>query len=152
MWVGALKCTVPPVQPPDQIFWEKSVDQVPFSNLFFSLGSGNDGRDTTVWSLKIVRVVSNQMRVLRYHARQQQIYYINFLLLNHYAWVHVLYTPAWGGNTNTPPKTEPPVLEQTTALYYLFHVRIRYNLIPAPVDHNRSVEYTQTVPLLGTGL
>ena len=34
--------------------------------------------------------------------------HINFLL-NHHAWVHVQYTPAWGGNTNTPPKTEPRV-------------------------------------------
>ena len=44
-------------------------------------------------------------RGLSYHADSSR-YFILVFLLNHYAWVHVQYTPARGGNPHTP-RTQP---------------------------------------------
>ena len=99
------------------------------------------------------------VRGLRYHADSSRYIILTFLL-NHYAWVHVQYTPAWGGNTHTP-RTQPAEREQVqpsrkvATQYYLFHVHIRYNLTSVSVDQKIRVlvsEHTETAPLLETGL
>ena len=97
-------------------------------------------------------------RVLSYHADSSR-YIILTSLLNHYAWVHVQYTPALGGkHTHTPEPNHPthastqtPSTASAVLLVSCSYSTQSYISTRRSVDHNPGSEHTETAPLLETG-
>ena len=84
-------------------------------------------------------------RGLSYHADNSRYIILAFLLLNHYAWMHEQYTPAWGGNTHTqnpPRRVQHPQRRSNTVL----PVSCSYS-IQSHISTRRSVDQNPCVSI-----